>query len=354
MLFSENQYDKSQKFLKRLDGLESSHKNYSLKYLYSLVNSGNIKEAFVYSKKLEKKNLDSFESHFISGIFYLKQSNIELSKKYFQNAKNKSSGLILNDYVSNSLYNWSNLSSLNQDKQQLNKLDERFNNIGKIQNIFLHCYFGSSETKNLFKKLTSNQNIDFSRYNYFYALYVASTENTKNAKEIVNSALKLYPRNLLINQYKIDLNENKNNSLFNCKKRNHVIAEILYITANALSSQSIYSLSNFYLNLARYLNEDFHSYDTLLAENFYKTNNFKKSKKIYKNISNNGVAFNWYSSNQLARIYIEEGRKNEALKLLSKSYNNLVDKEIYETFDYAEFLKTMKSEESILLYNKIR
>ena len=32
LLFSENQYDKSQKFLKRLDGLESSHKNYSLKY----------------------------------------------------------------------------------------------------------------------------------------------------------------------------------------------------------------------------------------------------------------------------------------------------------------------------------
>jgi len=72
LLFSENQYDKSQKFLKRLDGLESSHKNYSLKYLYSLVNSGNIKEAFVYSKKLEKKNLDSFFFFFISGIVYIK------------------------------------------------------------------------------------------------------------------------------------------------------------------------------------------------------------------------------------------------------------------------------------------
>ena len=274
--------------------------------MYSLVNSGNIKEAFVYSKKLEKKNLDSFESHFISGIFYLKQSNIELSKKYFQNAKNKSSGLILNDYVSNSLYNWSNLSSLNQDKQQLNKLDERFNNIGKIQNIFLHCYFGSSETKNLFKKLTSNQNIDFSRYNYFYALYVASTENTKNAKEIVNSALKLYPRNLLINQYKIDLNENKNNSLFNCKKRNHVIAEILYITANALSSQSIYSLSNFYLNLARYLNEDFLIL-MLLYLHFYKTNNFKVEKKFIKILVITVLLI--VSRNQLARIYIEEKKK---------------------------------------------
>ena len=39
-----------------------------------------------------------------------------------------------------------------------------------------------------------------------------------NAKEIVNSALKLYPRNLLLNQYKKDLNKNKNDSSFNCKK----------------------------------------------------------------------------------------------------------------------------------------
>ncbi len=354
LLFSENQYDKSQRFLKRLDGLESSHKNYSLKYLYSLVNSGNIKEAFAYSKKLEKKNLVSFESHLISGVFHLKHSNRELSKKYFQNAKNKSSGLILNDYISNSLYNWSSLSSLSQGKQQLNKLDERFENIGKIQKIFLHCFFNSSETKTLFRKLTSNQNTDFSRYNYFYALYVASAESTKNAIEIVNSALKFYPRNLLINQYKIDLNENKNASIFSCKKREHIIAEILYITANALSSQSIHSLSNFYLNLARYLNEDFHSYDTLLAENFYKINNYEKAKMIYRNISNNGVAFNWYSSKQLARIYIEEGKKNEALKLLSKSYSHLVNKEIYETFDYAEFLKNNEQfEESILLYSKI-
>ncbi len=354
LLFSENQYEKSQKFLKRLDGLESSHRNYSSKYLYSLVNSGNIKEAFAYSKKLEKKNLDSFESHLISGIFYLKQSNKELSKKYFLNAKNKRSEFILNNYVSNSLYNWSSLSSLTQGKQQLNELDDRFDNIKKIQKTFLHCFFDSSETNILFRELISNQNTDFSRYNYFYALYVASAENTKKAKEIVNSALKLYPRNLLINQYKIDLNENKNILLFDCKKREHIIAEILYITANALSSQSIYSLSNFYLNLARYLNEDFHSYDTLLAENFYEIDNLKKAKKIYKNISNNGAAFHWYSSKQLARIYLKEGKKNEALKLLSKSYNNLVNKEIYETFDYAEFLKNNeKFEDSILLYSKI-
>ena len=100
------------------------------------------------------------------------------------------------------------------------------------------------------------------------------------AQKIVKSALELYPRNLLLNQYKIDLNENKNVLVFNCESKEHVIAEILYITANALSSQSIHSQSNFYLNLAKYLNNEFHSYNTLVAENFYKTNNFKKAKKF--------------------------------------------------------------------------
>jgi len=142
--------------------------------------------------------------------------------------------------------------------------------------------------------------------------------------------------------------------IFDCKKEKDVIAEILYITANALSSQSIYSLSNFYLNLAKYLNDDFHSYDTLIAENFYKTNNFKKAKKIYRNLSKNGEAFNWYSSKQLARIFLQDENKKDALKLLNKSYNNLLNKEIYETFDYAEFLKNNeKFEESIQFYTKI-
>ena len=116
----------------------------------------------------------------------------------------------------------------------------------------------------------------------------------------------------------------------------------------------MYSLSNFYLNLAKYLNEDFHSYDTLMAENFYKISNFKKAKKIYNNLSKKGKAFHWYSSKQLAKIFIESENKNEALKLLEKSYNNLVKKNIYETFDYAEFLKNNeKFKEAIPFYTQI-
>jgi tetratricopeptide (TPR) repeat protein len=158
----------------------------------------------------------------------------------------------------------------------------------------------------------------------------------------------------LLNQFKNDLYENKNISAFNCKREMQVVAEILYITANALSSQSIYPQSNFFLNLSKYLNKDFISYDALLAENFYKIGDFKKAKKIYYNLGKHGDAFNWFSAKQLSSIFIQEKNKSEAFKLLDKSYKNLLEKEIYETFDYAEFLKNNeKFKESISLYTKI-
>ena len=355
LLLNDNQYEKSIKFLKKLNGLEASHINYSIKYLYSLVNSGNLKEAFNYSKKLERQKLDSFESHLVTGIFYLKNSDIDLAQRYFLKAKSKNSRFILNNFVSNSLYNWSNLGNydLRQASLEFEKLDQRFENLKKIQTVFLNCYFSSSNTNNLFEELVSNKKTDFSRYNYFYASFAASSKKIDKAKDIVNYALKSYPRNLLLNQYKLDLNQG-NISSFDCSNKGHVIAEILYVTSNALSSQSIYSLSNFYLNLAKYLNEEFHSYDTLLAENFYKIDNFEKAEKIYNNLVKKGKAFKWHASKQLARIYIQEENKDKALELVSNAYNNSVNKDIYKTFDYAEFLKNNeKFEDSIFYYTKV-
>ena len=112
LLLNNNNYEQSFQFLKKLKGLESSHKNYSLKYLYSLVNTGNIVEAFLFSKKLEKQNLESFESLIITGVYYLKNSKIDLAKEYFLRANNIDSRLILNAYVSNSLYNWVSVKDL--------------------------------------------------------------------------------------------------------------------------------------------------------------------------------------------------------------------------------------------------
>ncbi len=353
--FNENEYDSSYKFFKKLDGLESNHPDYASKYLYSLVNSGNFKEAFNYSKKLERQNLNIFESRLVLGVYYLKYSKLDLAKENFLKAKETKKSL-LNDYLTNSLNNLSNLksSNLHNSIAEIKKIDERFESLKKIQSIFINCYFDSPNTENLYKELISNKKTDFSRYNYFYASFMANSGKIKEAKNVVNSALKSYPRNLKLNQFKADLNKNKNISIFNCKNEAHVSAEILYITANALSSQSIYPSSNFYLNLAKFLNQDFHSYDTLLAENFYKIDNFKEAKKIYSSLSKKGEAYSWYSAKQLARIYLQEKDKEKAIKILSDTYDNLVNKEIYETFDYAEFLKNNERfKESIKFYSEI-
>ena len=48
LLLNGNNYQKSYKFLDKLNGLEKSHINYSSKYIFSLVNSGRFVEAFNY------------------------------------------------------------------------------------------------------------------------------------------------------------------------------------------------------------------------------------------------------------------------------------------------------------------
>ena len=60
------------------------------------------------------------------------------------------------------------------------------------------------------------------------------------------------------------------------------------------------------------------------------------------------------SAKQLARIYLQEDEKEKAIKIFSDTYDNLVNKEIYVTFDYAEFLKNNeKFEKSIVFYTEI-
>ena len=91
-----------------------------------------------------------------------------------------------------------------------------------------------------------------------------------------------------------------------------------------------------------------------MAENFYKIDNFEKAKKIYKNLGKRGEAYNWYSAKQTARILIQEKKKNKAIKLVRNIYNDLNNKNVYQTYDFAEFLKNNeKFDESINYYTQI-
>ena len=356
LLLNNSKYSRSYKYLKKLDGLEESHPFYASKYLYSLVNSGNFSQAYNFSKKLEKIKIDTIESNLVLGTHYLKNSQLDYAKKYFDKAKRLTDRSLLDNYITNSLYLLSSLKNIKLEKAESNLLsfDDRFENLNKIQDVFLYCYFNSEKTDAKFQSLLENQKIDFSRYSYFYAKYLHDAGKSSQAKKIIQESLKNNPRNLLLNQYKFDLEKTKAGFYFDCNNESHIAAEILFISASALSSQSLYYSSNFYLNLAKYLNKEFQAYISLEAENFYNVEDFAKAKNSYKKLTNYGEAFKWYSYKQISKILIQEKKEELSIKLLSKAYNELHSKGLYEIFDYAEFLKNNeKFKESIKFYSEI-
>tara|TARA_B100000963_G_C22615213_1_gene666986 strand:- start:231 stop:1925 length:1695 start_codon:yes stop_codon:yes gene_type:complete len=356
VLLNENKYNESNRFFKKLDGLEDNHLNFSINYLYSLINSGQISEAFKYAKKLEKKNLDNFESDLITGIYYLKNKKHDLAETYFLKIKKRNSNFILNDFLSDTLLNLSRLSSSNLEvaQQNIKNMDSKLDNIKEIQKVFLHCFYQSEKTDFIFNKLVSNNNVDFSRYNYFYANFLANSGQIQKANKIVSFSAETNPNNILLQQLKLDFRKGKYKSDFNCQNQSHIVAETLYVVSNALSVQSMYNLSNFYLNLSKYLNKDFQAFDTLLAENLYKIGNLKLTIKVYNKLSNKGEAFNWYAAKQISNILIKQKKTDKAIKLLEKNYNDLKDKNIYVKFDFAEFLKSNdKFKKSIKIYTEI-
>ena len=158
---------------------------------------------------------------------------------------------------------------------------------------------------------------------------------------------------MLINQFKKVLNASeKNINIFNCQDSSHVLAEIIYIIANALSSQQMYKRSNFYANLSKFLNPNFKSYNTVLAENFVLLKKNETAKKIYEQILNYGSSYKWYAAKQLTNIAKKEEEKTST-NLLKEVYNSL-NKDIYDTFDYANFLRNNENyEDSVKFYSEI-
>ena len=352
------QYKKSYYYLKSLNNLEDFHYTYSQHYQHSLVALGKFKEATSYTKKLNDKKLDNFESNLISIIYHLENEDFKNASSYLQKLKNNSQPDTIQDLVSRSLNIWlnfKNIEDVGSALKLLNIIPKRFNNIKNIQKTFVYCYFDSPKADIMFKQLILSSNVDYTRYNFFYSNYLISKNNEKKAQEVLGSSLKQNPNNLILNQLKIDLIKKKTfNNKFECKNTTDVMAEIFYVIANALSSQNNYIASNFYLNLARYLNPNFVSYDSLYAENFFLINEYEKAKKIYNQIKQKGSTYNWYASKQIASILSEQNQKKDSIKSLKNSFIRLENPTIYEIFDYAEFLKNNdKYKESIKYYSDV-
>ena len=355
-----NKYKESYNFFKKLENLEDNHFEYSRSFLETLVNNSKINEAFKYSKKLQIKKINFFQSDLVIISKYVKSNDFEKANNFLTTI-NKNKYISLEELMSQIILNWVQVKKFDLNYYEANEkfklISPQYENIKKINNIFLNCYFDTKNLEREFQKLISDKTTDFSRYTFFYANYLYKKNLTKKASLILSEKLAKHPRNLLLNQLYSDIKLKKQNHLqnnFECTNVSNIIAELFYITANALASQNFYSLSNFYINLAKYLNQNFYSYNTLLAENFVRIENYRKAKKIYFLLDNFGEYYSWHSSKQIALLDIENSKIKEALKNLKKSYDNLNTPSVYQTYDFAQFLKNNeKFEQSIKFYSKV-
>ena len=356
---NENQYQDSYYYLKDLNNLEQSHYNYSQYFQYSLITLKKFREAVNYSKKLEENKIDNFESNLISAVYYLKNQDQAKSTYYIEQLIDKSQPGTIQNLVSSSLSSWANIKNQPNPESSLQLLDSiprNFENLKKIQKAFVYCYFDSNKTGNVFRELFANPNIDFSRYIFFYVNYLLNKEDAKEeAQNILQDSLKQYPKNLILNQLNVDIEQNrKTNNQFDCSEPNQVIAEMLYVVANALAAQRNYVASNFYLNLANYLNPNFQSYTTLYAENFYNIEEFDKAKELYMEIQKQGSVYSWHANKQIAFILIKQGNKQVAVEYLKDKYQKIKSPSLYEIFDFAEFLKNNENyDDSIKYYSQL-
>ena len=353
-------YADSYNFLKDLDNLENHHLEYSKMYIETLIGNLKINEAFKYSKILQRKDFNYFESDLIIISKLIKNNNFNQLDKYFASIK-KDNYSSLQELLSQIIFSWISVEksklNFNEAQEIFQLINPKFKNIKKINNVFLNCYFDTLNTEEKFQNLINDQNTDFSRYTFFYANYLIKKNLPEKANLILTAKLKSVPRNLLINQLYTDLKFKEQNYLqnsFNCKNISNIIAELFYITANALSIQNLYSLSNFYINLANYLNQNFFSYNMLLAENFVQIEDYQKAKKIYLLLKKFGENYSWYSSKQIALLSIEKSETEEAIKILENGYRNLNSPNVYQTYDFAQFLKNNeKFKQSIKYYSKV-
>ena len=356
----DNQYEDSYVFFKNLENLEDNHFKYSKSYIETLVNNSKINEAFKYSKKLKKKGINFFQSDLVILSKLVKNNDFSEADEYNISTR-RSHDTPLQELLSQIISGWIEVenSKLNYNDAQkiFQSINPKYKNIKKINDTFLNCYFDTINTNEKFLNLINDQTTDFSRYTFFYANYLLKKNLPEKASEILNQKLIVHPKNLLLNQLYTDINQKKQNHLqnyFYCKNISNVIAELFYITANALSVQDILSASNFYISLAKYLNQNFFSYNSLLAENFLKIEDYQKAKKTYLLLKKIGEHYSWHSSKQIALIDIEKSQSEKAIRTLKLSYKNLKSPNVYQTFDFAQFLKNnQKFKQSIKYYSEI-
>ena len=356
---SQDYTGKAYKYLEKAKSLKNRHGNFNIQYLQTLILLEKFEEAFAFSKEIWKEDQLFFEADLLLGLESFIDEDYVNAQKYFErlNVESRYSDIFKN-FLGNFLIASVKAAENNQEDslKYFNMIPTRYKNIKKIQNSLLQCYFDSSEVENSFKKLTSDKEYNFSRYNFFLINYLLHKNKKIEAKKIIEKSRKKYYSNLLIKQTEVFFEKGqikKIKNLFNCQNLEDSIAEIFYILANLYSSERNYTLSNYYLKISLFLNNKFTPNKALLAENFYYQENLEFSKKTYNSLKPIGSIYSWYASKNISLILSETVGIKHSLSKLKKAFDSLANNNFEHYYELANFYKDHGYyKESVKYYTK--
>tara|TARA_B100000780_G_scaffold237937_1_gene179191 strand:- start:865 stop:2565 length:1701 start_codon:yes stop_codon:yes gene_type:complete len=335
------------KFFNSSKPLIKRHNSYLEKYVYSLVLEGKVQQATTEVKKnLTENNSNFFEAYLILALDSLKSEDYKKSKEYLKESykyiNNNKIALIIAETLKQYLYVF--------DENKIPVTKEKFGNFSFINEVFQRCYLNDKNTKTYFENLINNkdnirvQHNDYPRYIFFYINHLMENNKYHEAKEIT-SDLEYLNSSLLISQGKKWIEDERLEEfqkVFSCRNANDIIGEFFYLVANVYSSEEDYENSNFYLNIAHFLNPKFKFNLSLLAENYYTNKNYTKTLKVLKNFKEKDEFYYWFKIKKEAQIISKQKSQEASMDFINSKFKKIKNPSIKIIFDIANFNKNFK------------
>ena len=349
---NQNNFD-ALKFFNASKVLLNKHDSYLKRYVYSLVLEDKVAQAInIIENNSNKSNLEFFDAYILLITNSLKKNNFEKAEKFlnqslkFQNQNRFN--LVIFESLRQYIYTFKNKKILSNKKN--------FGNISIINQAFQRCYLKKDSARSSFLNLINNPDGDYSRYVFFYINYLIQNKKIEEAREVVGQ-LEYINSTLLLTQSKswIENNEFKKfNKIFSCNNHNDIVSEFLFLISNLYSSQDNFEKSNFYLNLSNYLNPKFILNSSLVSENFYLNQDYKKVKKVLKNFDKENEFYYWFRIKKETQIIINENGYEEGIDYISSKFRKIDNPNLKMVFDIANFYKNSKNyKKAIEYYTKI-
>ena len=334
--------------------LIDKHDPYLKRYVYALVLDGKVQNAInLIKRNLLKNNSNFFESYLLLIADSLKRNDFDKAEQYliklsFFTEQNRFN-LIVHEILKRYIYVFK--------EKKLFSVRQRLGNLDIITETFTRCYLGDQNIDEYYSQLTSQNNkTDFSRYIFFYFSYLIESNQLEKAKEISKN-IKYINNTILVSQGKnwIDNGEYKKfDKIFSCQNHLDLISEFFFLISNLYSSQEEFKKSNFYINVSNYLNPDFIFNLASEADNYYQIQNYKKAKKLLRNLKEENLSYYWFRLKKEAQIVSETSNKKNAANFLYQKYLKLKNHNPKMILDVGNFFKRAQDyETAIKFYTKV-